>query len=255
MLGKVKGDRTEDFYRRPYPRDPTRTPEVAGWSSSEWKGKYKPFAPERMNSRSKFIEALLPTQLPYKARAKKAEAAPAALSPKEKLEKELSLLTEQAVHKADEGASSVELTAFYNDRIRPKLNVLGAEYLGAGEAQEIGDEIFEKITEHYQRKKAAAAAPAPAAPAKLSMEEAKAIVDKALDVLKALPVYQNIKKGSNREQEVADWFWKAAMDHSRGPYKSKLKQRLKYYTDEKRGLSYPSAVFAALNTYPLTTTH
>ena len=81
MLGKVKGNRTEDFYRRPYPRDPTRTPEVAGWSSSEWKGKYKPFAPERMNSRSKFIEALLPTQLPYKARAKKAVAAPAPPAP------------------------------------------------------------------------------------------------------------------------------------------------------------------------------
>ena len=72
MLGKVRGDRegddktpaSGDLYKRPYPRDPQRDPEYAGWSEADWDGKHKPFRPESVSAdnRSKFIQALIPTQ-------------------------------------------------------------------------------------------------------------------------------------------------------------------------------------------------
>ena len=56
MLGKVRGNRKTDEYRRPYPQDAKRTPEYAGWKDT-------PFEAERVGEKSKFIQGLIPTEL------------------------------------------------------------------------------------------------------------------------------------------------------------------------------------------------
>ena len=90
LLGRVRGNRegevkkpddddwgeADDVYRRPYPKDKKRKPdardnpldtEYAGWRPEDWEGKFPPFKPEDVKKRSKFIQALLPTE---KARAR-----------------------------------------------------------------------------------------------------------------------------------------------------------------------------------------
>ncbi len=59
MLGKVRGDRRSDHYRRPHPRDNSRVPKYAGWSPEQWDGKYKPFHPEDVGTKSKFIQTMV----------------------------------------------------------------------------------------------------------------------------------------------------------------------------------------------------
>ena len=90
LLGRVRGNRegevkkpddddwgeADDVYRRPYPKDKKRKPvardnpldtDYAGWRPEDWEGKFPPFKPEDVKKRSKFIQALLPTE---KARAR-----------------------------------------------------------------------------------------------------------------------------------------------------------------------------------------
>ncbi|NBW78238.1 MAG: hypothetical protein EBR27_04385 [Betaproteobacteria bacterium] len=87
LLGRVRGNRegsvykpgkegwgsADDVYRRPYSRDTKRRPvaqsapldtEYAGWSPEDWEGKHEPFDAEKTQSRSRsrFIEALIPTR-------------------------------------------------------------------------------------------------------------------------------------------------------------------------------------------------
>lgn len=64
MLGKVRGDREENYYAKPYGRDRNRTPEYAGWSSEDWDGRYQPFMPTKikMKSASQFIKDMKPVQ-------------------------------------------------------------------------------------------------------------------------------------------------------------------------------------------------
>jgi hypothetical protein len=85
LLGRVRGNREgevkkpdaddwgskDDVYRRPYPKDTKRRPdaranpldtEYAGWRPEDWDGRHPPFKAETVKTRSKFIQALLPTE-------------------------------------------------------------------------------------------------------------------------------------------------------------------------------------------------
>lgn len=85
LLGRVRGNREgevkkpdaddwgdkDDVYRRPYPKDTKRRPdarappqdtEYAGWRPEDWDGRHPPFKAESVKTRSKFIQALLPTE-------------------------------------------------------------------------------------------------------------------------------------------------------------------------------------------------
>jgi len=69
---------------------------------------------------------------------------------KENLFTKIKNLVEEAKYHAREGASGNFLTEFINEKIRPKINLYGAEYLGYGGAQELLDEFYDEILVVYQ---------------------------------------------------------------------------------------------------------
>lgn len=71
--------------------------------------------------------------------------------PGQQLMAEIRALVDEAKAKAREGESAKELTAFYNKKISPKIDLYGAEYLGYGGGREIANELFEEISAEYRK--------------------------------------------------------------------------------------------------------
>jgi len=97
MLGKVRGDRTTDKYRRPYPQDKKRKPEYAGWED-------RPFEAEKVGTKSKFIQALIPTEIQPPHNRRWAEPPPSEVRKRHKIARTEGFpLTKAEVPKTIEG--------------------------------------------------------------------------------------------------------------------------------------------------------